>query len=61
MTIKRSKYVKINNVNPFHRIFSKVNGYFEKINKNKYLMLVPTNERKEIIKSMKKFGVKSQI
>ena len=29
---------------------SKVNEYFEEINKNKYLMLVPTNESKEIIK-----------
>ena len=26
---------------------SKVNGYFEEINKSKYLTLVPTNERKE--------------
>ena len=29
---------------------SKVNESFEEINKNKYLMLVPTNESKEIIK-----------
>ena len=36
-----------------------MNGYFEKINKNKYLMLVPTNESKENCKNMKKFGVKS--
>ena len=27
-----------------------VNGYFEEINKSKYLSLVPTNESKEIIK-----------
>ena len=27
-----------------------MNRYFEEINKNKYLMLVPTNESKEIIK-----------
>ena len=27
-----------------------MNGYVEDINKNKYLMLVPTNESKEIIK-----------
>ena len=31
-------------------IFSKVNGYFEKINGNKYLMLVAINESKEKIK-----------
>ena len=46
MTIKDSKYVKINSVNPFYLIFNKVNGYFEEINGNKYLTLVPTNESK---------------
>ena len=50
MTIKDSKYVKINSVNPLYLIFSKVNGYFEEINGNKYLTLVPTNENKEKIK-----------
>ena len=48
--IKDSKYVKINGVNYFYLIFSKVNGYFEEIYKNKFLKLVPTNERKEKIK-----------
>ena len=41
--------------------FSKVNESFEKIIENKYLRLVPTNESKEIIKNMKKCGVKSNI
>ena len=49
VTIKDSKYVKVNSVNPLCFIFSKVSGYFEEINKNKYLMLVPTNESKEKI------------
>ena len=44
-----SKYVKINSVNPLYLISNKVNGYFEQINGNKYLMLVPTNESKEKI------------
>ena len=44
--IKDSKYVKINSVNPSYLIFSKVNRYFEEINENKYLRLVPTNESK---------------
>ena len=30
-----------------------MNGYFEEINGNKYLMLVPTNESKEIKKKQK--------
>ena len=41
---------KINIVNPLYLIFSKVNVYVEKINKDKYLTLVPTNESKEMIK-----------
>ena len=58
MTIKDSKYVKINSVNPLYLIFNKVNGYFEEINGNKYLTLVPTNEKKEKIKKYEKFWSK---
>ena len=50
MTIKDSKYVKINSVSPLYLIFNKVNGCFEEINRNKYLTLVPTNESKKKIK-----------
>ena len=32
-------------VNPLYLIFGDVNGYFEEINGNKYLMLVPINDR----------------
>ena len=59
--IKDLKYVKINSVNSLYLIFSKVNGYFEETNKNKYLTLVPTNESKEIIKNMKNCGIKSVV
>ena len=52
VTIKDSKYVKINSVNHLYLIFNKVNGYFEEINKSKYLTLVPTNESKEKIKKI---------
>ena len=44
MKIKDLKYVKINSVNPLHLYIGKMNGYFDEINGNKYLMLVPTNE-----------------
>ena len=43
------KYVKINSVNPLYLILNKVNGYFQEINENKYLTLVPTNEGKDKI------------
>ena len=46
VTIKDSKCVKINSANPLYLIFIKVNGYFEEINVNKYLVLVSTNESK---------------
>ena len=48
--VKNSKYVKIYGLNPLYIIFSKVNEYFDEINENKYLTLVPTNESKERIK-----------
>ena len=44
VTIKDSKYVKIDNVNSLYLLISKANGYFEEINKSKYLKLVPTIE-----------------
>ena len=33
-------------------MFNKMNGYFEEINGNKYIALVPTNESKEKIKEV---------
>ena len=36
VTIKDSKYVKINNVNPLFLLIKKANGYSEEINKNTY-------------------------
>ena len=56
MTIKDSKYVKIYSVNTLYLIFRKANGYFEKINKSKYLTLAPTDESKEEIKKYEKYG-----
>ena len=41
--IKDWKYVKIYSVNPFYLTFNKVHGYFQEINENKYLTLVPTS------------------
>ena len=61
MTIKYSKYVKINTVNPLYLIFNKVNRYFEEVNGNKYLTLVPNNEsKKKKLRNMKNCGAKSE-
>ena len=60
VTIKKD--LKIDGVNPLYLIFNKVNGYFQEINGNEYLMLVPTNGSKgKIKKNMKNYGVKSEI
>ena len=62
VTIKDLKYVKINSVNPLYLNFDKVNGYFEEINGNKYLMLVPTSkENKEKRKKYGELSIKSEI
>ena len=55
VTIKDLKYAKIYSVSPLNLIFNKVNGYFEEINGNKKLTLVPTNERKEKTKNIKNY------
>ena len=43
VTIKGLRYLKINSVNPLYLIFSKVYGYFEENNVNRYLMLIFNN------------------
>ena len=48
VTIKKD--LKSYSVDSLYLIFGDVNGYFEKINENKYLMLVPTYENNEKIK-----------
>ena len=46
VTIKDSKYVKINSVNPFYLMVKTINAYFEEINRMKYLTIVSTNKSK---------------
>ena len=58
MSIKKLKYAKLNGINFLYFIFCKVNGYFEGIDKNKYLTLVSINEGKKKKKKYEKFGSK---
>ena len=46
------EYAKMYNLNLLYLIFRNVNGYFEEINKSKYLTLVPNDESKEQIKEL---------
>ena len=54
MKMKDWKYIKICSVNPLYLLFNKLNEYFEEINENKYLTLVPSNESKKKKKKEKK-------
>ena len=47
VTIKDLKYIEIYSVNILYLLFNKVNKYFEGINGNKSLTLVPTNGTKK--------------
>ena len=42
------------NIYSISRLYLKVNGYFEEMNRNKFLTLVLTNKRKEKIQEIKK-------
>ena len=39
-------------------MFNRINGYFEEVNRNKYLMLMKAKKK---LKSMKNYGLKSEI
>ena len=56
MAIKKD--LKIYSIDPLQLIFGIVNGYFEEINRNKYLTEVPTDESKEKIKRYEKLWIK---
>ena len=56
VTIKKD--LKNVSVNPLYVIFGKINGYFEDINGDKYLMLLSTNESKEKIKKYEELSIK---
>ena len=58
VTVKNLSNLKINIVNPLYLIIDKINGCIEVCNRNKYLTLVPTDESKDILKSIKNYGPK---
>ena len=43
-------YESIHSVNPQHFIVDEVDGYIEESNRNKYLVFVSTDKRKEALK-----------
>ena len=63
IAVKDSKYVNINSVNPLYLNINEVDGYVEEINGNKYLTLVSTDKKKEVLTKYTAFwdGLKSSI
>ena len=56
--LKITENLEIYSVNPLELIFSKMKGYFQENIRNKYLTLIPTNERKEKIKKYEELWIK---
>ena len=56
VTIKKD--LRTYSINPLYLIFDKINGYYEEINGNKYLTLVPSNKSKNKIKKYERLWIK---
>ena len=56
--LKNLSYVKICSVSLLYLIIAKMNGYTEESKRNKYLMLVTTNESHKIMKKHEKLWSK---
>ena len=61
ITMKDSKYVNIDSVNPLYLIINEVDGYDEEINRSKYLTLVSTDKNKKVLTKYKELwdGIKN--
>ena len=46
------------NIEPLYLIINKTNGYIKENNRNKYLTLLPTDARKDTLKSIKNHKAK---
>ena len=56
--MKYFDYIKINSINPLYLIISKLDGYFEEKNGNKYVTLVSTDKNKEVLIKYTEYWVK---
>ena len=61
ITMKDSKYVNIDSVNPLYLIINEVDEYDEEINRSKYLTLVSTDKNKKVLTKYKELwdGIKN--
>ena len=56
--VKIKKDIKISSVNRLYLIFKEMTGYFDEINGNQYLTLVPINESKDKTKKYEERWIK---
>ena len=56
-----SGYLIKNRAKPLYLTVHKIYGYTEVSNENKYLTIIPVNEGKGTLKSMKNYKAKSEI
>ena len=52
--VKNLSHIKNNSVSPLYLFIDKINGQAKESNRNKYLMLVPTDESKDILEKYEK-------
>ena len=54
VSVKNLSHIKNNSVSPLYLFIDKINGQAKESNRNKYLMLVPTDESKDILEKYEK-------
>ena len=59
--VKDLSYATINSVNTLYLITDEIDGYIEESNGNTYQMILPTYESKYMLKTVKNYGIKSEI
>ena len=60
MSQKRPEY-RVNSVNPLYLMINRIDGFIEEKNGDKYLNIASTDRNREVLKSIRKFGMELKI
>ena len=60
MSQKRPEY-GVNSVNPLYLMINRIDGFIEEKNGDKYLNIASTDRNREVLKSIRKFGIELKI
>ena len=58
VTVKNLRYIKTNSVNPLYIIIDKIKRYTEESNGNRYLTVVRTDEKKDVLEKYEELSTK---